>query len=147
MGFTVLLITREGMEAALLLTNSFIQSDSRDFFVGAVLGLAAAAILAMLWGRYGHRVNLVRLLQVTAIFLMLFVVQLVIYGLHELTETGLLPIDNAYWHMATEDLAEGRIAHWISLSLILAPLAWLVFGLIRGRAQAKPVAESVSESA
>jgi high-affinity iron transporter len=38
LGFTVLMITREGMEAALLLSNSFIQSDSRNFFVGAVLG-------------------------------------------------------------------------------------------------------------
>ena len=146
LGFTVLMITREGMEAALLLSNSFIQADSRDFFVGAVLGLAAAGILAMLWGHYGHRVNLVRLLQVTAIFLMLFVVQLVIYGLHELTEAALLPIDNAYWHMATEDMAEGQIAQWISFSLVLAPLAWLAFSLIRGRAHAKQVAVSGSGS-
>lgn len=147
LGFTVLMITREGMEAALLLSNSFIQSDSRDFFVGALLGLAAAAILSMLWVRYGHRVNLVRFLQVTAIFLMLFIVQLVIYGLHELTETGLLPIDNVYWHMATEDMAEGRIAQWIGFSLVLVPLAWLAFSLMREWIRAKPVTGSTSDSA
>lgn len=147
LGFTVLMITREGMEAALLLSNSFIQSDSRDFFVGALLGLAAAAILSMLWGRYGHRVNLVHFLQVTAIFLMLFIVQLVIYGLHELTEIGLLPIDNMYWHMATEDIAEGRIAQWISFSLVLVPLAWLAFSLMRKWMRAKPVAESTPDNA
>jgi high-affinity iron transporter len=82
----------------------------------------------------------------TAIFLMLFVVQLVIYGLHELTEAALLPIDNAYWHMATEVMAEGKIAQWISFSLVLAPLAWLAFSLIRGRAHAKQVAVSGSGS-
>ena len=49
-----------------------------------------AAFIAFLWSRFGHRVNLSRFFQVTAVFLAVFVVQLVIYGFHELTEANIL---------------------------------------------------------
>jgi high-affinity iron transporter len=133
-GFTVLAITREGMEAALLLASTYVQSDMQDFFVGALLGLAAAGTLAALWGRYGHRVNLARFLQVTAIFLLLFVVQLAIYAFHEFTEAGVLPIDNAYWHVASEPYGpEGVYGHWLSYGLVAVPLLWLAFATFKGR--------------
>jgi high-affinity iron transporter len=44
-----------------------------------------------LWSRYGYRVNLSRFFQVTAVFLLVFVVQLLIYGFHELTEANIFP--------------------------------------------------------
>jgi len=130
--FTVLMITREGMEAALLLSSTFLQTDMQPFFTGAVLGLGTAAALALLWSRYGHRVNLGRFLQVTAVFLLLFVVQLLLYSFHELTESGLLSIDNGYWHMATEPYGpEGRYGQWLSYGLVLVPLAWLAWTVLR----------------
>jgi len=132
--FTVLMITREGMEAALLLVSTAMQSTMQDFFVGAVLGLACAAAVAALWGRFGHRVPLARFLQVTAIFLLLFVVQLAIYAFHELTEAAVLPLDNEYWHLATEPYGpEGVYGHWLSYGLIAVPLAWLLFASLKGR--------------
>ena len=100
--FTLLMITREGMETALLLNNVLFNADMRDMALGAMLGVAAAAVLAWGWARYGRRVNLALLLQVTAIFLALFVVQLFVYAFHELTEAGVLPLDNEFWHIATE---------------------------------------------
>jgi len=133
-GFTVLAITREGMEAALLLASTFVQNDMRDFFAGALLGLLAAAAIAVLWGRFGHRVNLPRFLQVTAIFLLLFVVQLMIYAFHELTEANALPLDNSYWHIATEPYGpEGIYGHWLSYGLVAVPLTWLLVAMSRGR--------------
>jgi len=133
-GFTVLAITREGMEAALLLASTYVQNDMRDFFTGALLGLLAAAAIAALWGRFGHRVNLVRFLQVTAIFLMLFVVQLTIYAFHELTEADVLPLDNGYWHIATEPYGpEGIYGHWLSYGLVAIPLTWLLVAMTRAR--------------
>lgn len=126
-GFTVLAITREGMEAALLLASTYVQSDMRDFFAGMLAGLIAAAAIAGLWGRYGHRINLGRFLQVTAAFLLLFVLQLAIYAFHELTEAGVLPIDNEYWHVATEPYGpEGTYGHWLSYGLVAVPLLWLL---------------------
>ncbi|MFP5443549.1 MAG: iron permease, partial [Betaproteobacteria bacterium] len=50
----------------------------------------------------------------------------VVYAFHEFTEGAAIPgIDNAYWHAATEDLAEGTIAQAISLALVLVPTVWL----------------------
>jgi hypothetical protein len=54
-------------------------------------GTLIAAFVAFLWSRYGHRVNLSRFFQVTAIFLLVFVVQLLIYGFHELAKRTCCP--------------------------------------------------------
>ena len=130
--FTVLMITREGMEAALLLSSTFVQTQTRPFFVGAACGLIGAAVLAMLWGRFGQRINLGSFLQVTAAFLMVFVLQLLVYGFHELTESGLLPIDNGYWHVATEPYGpEGPYGQWLTYALVLLPLTWLLWTALR----------------
>jgi high-affinity iron transporter len=122
------------MEAALLLTSTFLQNDMHDFFAGALIGLLIAGVIAALWGRFGHRVNLGRFLQVTAIFLLLFVVQLAIYAFHEFTEAGVLPLDNAYWHVATEPYGpEGVYGHWLSYGLVAVPLAWLLLASLGSR--------------
>src|SRR4029077_11080949 len=92
-----------------------------------------AGLLAAAWVRYGHRVNLGLFFQVTSIFLILFVVQLLFYAFHEFTEANALPIDNAYWHLATEEWAEGTYANLISVALILIPLAWLGYASLRTR--------------
>src|SRR5918996_225130 len=81
-GFTLLMISREGMETALLMGTLLFQIRAVDIILGAVLGIVGAGIVAWLWSKYGHRVNLGLFFQVTAIFLMIFVVQLLIYGFH-----------------------------------------------------------------
>jgi high-affinity iron transporter len=129
--FTVLMITREGMEFAFVAAAIARQSGGEALLVGGFGGLILAALLALAWARYGHRVNLGLFFQVTSIFLVLFVLQLVLYSFHEFTEAGALPIDNAYWHMATEEWAEGSYANAISLALVLIPLAWLAYATWR----------------
>ena len=69
--------------------------------IGAVAGVLGAAGVAWLWSRYGRRVNLGLFFQVTAIFLFVFVVQLLIYGVHEMSEQGFLPYSEAI-HVSTE---------------------------------------------
>ena len=85
------MITREGMETALLMTQLIFTVKSTQVAAGAIAGTAAAACIAWLWSRYGYRVNLARFFQVTAVFLLVFVVQLLIYGFHELTEANIFP--------------------------------------------------------
>ena len=71
---------------------------------------------------------------VTAVFMVLFSIQLTIYAFHEFTEAGAIPfIDNAYWHLATEDLAEGMIGQWLSYSLLIAPVAFLAYAWLTRR--------------
>jgi len=131
--FTLLMITREGMEFAFVAAALARQAGNAQLLAGAALGLIAAALLAAAWARYGHRVNLALFFQVTSIFLILFVLQLLFYAFHEFTEANALPIDNAYWHLATEEWAQGSYANIISAALILVPLAWLGYASIRSR--------------
>ena len=126
--FTVLMITREGMEFAFVAAAIARQAESAGaILAGGFLGLIAGGLLALGWARYGHRIKLALFFQVTSIFLALFTLQLFLYAFHEFTEANALPIDNAYWHLATEEWAEGTYANLISIALILIPLAWLAY--------------------
>lgn len=131
--FVVLMITREGMETAFLTASLFRQTETQHFVLGALVGLAAAAAVAWGWVRYGQRVNLRLFFNVTSIFLVLFALQLVIYAFHEATEGGLLPLDNAYWHMATEPYGpEGQYGAMLTYALVLVPAAWLAWAAWSG---------------
>src|SRR5687767_7154568 len=102
--FTLLMITREGMETALLMGTLFSQVGTPSIIGGAVAGTLCAAGVAWLWSRYGHRVNLALFFQVTAVFLAVFVVQLLIYGFHELTEANVLRTASRYtWRRSRTD--------------------------------------------
>ena len=130
--FTVLMIVREGMEFAFVAAAIARQAGGEPLLAGAFAGLVLAALLALAWGRWGHRVNLALFFQVTSIFLVMFAMQLLLYAFHEFTEANALPLlDNAAWHVATEDWAEGRYADAISILLVLVPLAWLGYASLR----------------
>ena len=132
--FTLLMITREGMETALLMGTLLFQVRAADIIIGAAAGTVCAATVASLWSRYGHRVNLGLFFQVTAVFLAVFVVQLLIYGFHELTEANIFPYSEPL-HWATEPYGpDGRYGQWLTYLLVLLPMGWLVFaGLFGGR--------------
>lgn len=127
--FTLLMIGREGVETATMLAALSGQSDMREFFAGGIVGVALAGLLAFAWVRYGKRVDLSRFFQVTAIFMVLFSVQLLIYAFHEFSEAEALPgLDNQWWHVATEPYGpEGQYGAWLSYSLVIAPLAFLAW--------------------
>jgi high-affinity iron transporter len=128
--FTLLMITREGMETALLMGTLLFQIRAADMIIGAVAGIALAAAVASLWSRYGHRVNLGLFFQVTAVFLMVFVLQLLIYGFHELTEANIFPYSEAL-HIATEPYGpDGLYGRYLTYLLVLMPMGWLAFAFL-----------------
>jgi high-affinity iron transporter len=132
-GFTVLMITREGMETALLMTQLIFTVKSAQVIAGATVGTASAAFIAWLWSRYGYRVNLSRFFQVTAVFLLVFVVQLLIYGFHELTEANIFP-NSQPLHDATEAYGpDGVYGQYLTYLLVLLPLAWLAIASLVSR--------------
>jgi high-affinity iron transporter len=132
-GFTLLMITREGMETALLMNALLFQVRSMQIIGGAIAGTAAAAAIAWLWSRYGHRVNLARFFQVTAVFLLVFVVQLLIYGFHELTEANIFPYSGPL-HEATEPYGpDGIYGQYLTYLLVALPLAWLAISSLTNR--------------
>src|SRR5205085_9869797 len=101
-------------------------------------GTLSAACVAWLWSRYGHRVNLGLFFQVTAVFLAVFVVQLVIYGFHELTEANLVPGSEPL-HWATEPYGpDGIYGQYLSYGLVVLPLVWLAFASFLGQKRPGP---------
>jgi high-affinity iron transporter len=133
--FTLLMITREGMETAMLMNALLFQVRALNIVGGAVAGTLLAAFIAFLWSRYGHRVNLARFFQVTAVFLLVFVVQLLIYGFHELAEAHVLPNSEAL-HWATEPYGpDGVYGQWLTYLLVILPLGWLAFSSVFGKNQ------------
>ncbi len=135
---TALFVTREGMEAVLFLGLQVFVSGRVEIAVAAALGLAAGVGVALGFLRWGVRLHLPTLLRVTAVFLGLFLVQLLVYGVHELAESHVIPGSQAF-HDATELFGpEGWVGHLISYSLVGAPLLYLLWAR---RAQKPRVAE------
>ena len=133
--FVLLMIGREGVETATMLASLASASGLRPLFIGGTLGVLLAGILAFAWARYGRRVNLGLFFQVTAVFMVLFSIQLVVYAVHEFTEAGVVPgIDNDRWHVLTEPYGpEGQFGAWLSYSLVLVPLGFLVVTWLRDK--------------
>ncbi len=124
--FTLLMITREGMETALMISTALFQLRSTAVSLGLVLGLAAAVSIGFAWTRLGRGVDLKALLNILAVFLSIFVVQLLLYGVHEFSEARILPASEAI-HDATEILGpDGKIGHLLAYSLAVVPTVWLL---------------------
>jgi len=127
--FTFLMITREGMETALLL----MQVRDSQLVTGALLGIAAAGLFAWGWARFGHLINVKRFFQVTGIFLLLFMLQVGIYSFHEFSEAGLFP-NSEVLHAATEKFSpDGLYGKWFSLVMVLVCALWLAVGWVADR--------------
>ena len=127
--FTFLMITREGMETALML----LQVRNPQMFSGALLGLCAAGAFAWGWASFGHLINVRRFFQVTGIFLLLFMVQVGLYSFHEFSEAGLLPNSEAL-HAATEKFSsDGLYGKWFSPLMISICGLWLLGGWLFDR--------------
>ena len=137
-GFTVLMVTREGMETALML----IQVRQAHFWLGCGLGIAAAATMSWAWAHYGHRINVKRFFQVTGLFLLLFTVQIVFYSIHEFSEAEMLPHSEAI-HVATEPYSPvGVYGRWFSVVMVGACAAWLAGASLIDRARTHHAAVS-----
>ena len=120
-GLTLLMITREGMETALLL----IQVPPGRFWLGCALGLLAAVGMSWVWAHFGHRINVKRFFQVTGLFLLLFTVQIVFQAIHEFSEAEILPNHEAI-HIATEPYsADGKYGLWIMFGMVAICALWL----------------------
>ncbi|HWF06965.1 MAG TPA: Fe-S-containing protein [Bryobacteraceae bacterium] len=90
--FVFLMIFREGVETVLLLYG-VVRLDTSSILeaLGAVLGIGLAVLFGVSFVRGTIRVNLKQFFQMTTVILMVVVVQLTITGLHELSESQILP--------------------------------------------------------
>jgi high-affinity iron transporter len=129
-GFTLLMVTREGMETALML----IQVRNGRFILGSLIGLGAAALMSWAWAHYGHRINVKRFFQVTGLFLLLFAVQILFYAVHEFSEAEVLGRWSEAVHNATEPYSPvGVYGKWFSVVMVGLCAVWLIGASMKDR--------------
>ncbi|CUT18061.1 putative iron transporter [Candidatus Ichthyocystis hellenicum] len=131
---TMLMITREGMEVAFMVSVLIHQSGfSSGMLLGAALGVFSAFLLGVFWLLYGSRVNLQIFFGATASFLYMFCFQLFFYAFHEFSEAGVLPLlDNDYWHNLTEVYGpEGVYGSYYTYLMVIVPAIYLFYNLFK----------------
>jgi high-affinity iron transporter len=124
-----LAVFREGVETALLLSAVAFTTDATGALVGALLGLALAALLGTLIYASTIRLNLRMFFSVTSLLLLAFAAGLLARGVHEFQEAGVLASLNEHvWDLSGV----------LSEESLLGQVAAIVFGY-----QASPSFESV----
>jgi high-affinity iron transporter len=89
--FVFLLVLREGVETVLILSAVSLNSTELMSFTGTMLGIAVSVIFGVMFIRGSVRINLQRFFRVTSVILYFVTFQLIVSGLHELSENGVLP--------------------------------------------------------
>src|SRR5467141_4181510 len=89
--FVFLMVLREGVETVLILAGVSLNSTELMSFLGTLLGVIVAIAFGVMFVKGSVRINLQKFFRVTTVILFFVAAQLVITGLHELSENGVLP--------------------------------------------------------
>src|ERR1700746_3535522 len=89
--FVFLMVMREGAETVLILSAVTLNSTELMSFIGTLLGVMAAIAFGVMFVKGSVRINLQKFFRVTTVILWFVAAQLIISGLHELSENGVLP--------------------------------------------------------
>jgi high-affinity iron transporter len=88
--FVFLMVLREGAETVLILSAVSLNSTELMSFLGTLLGVLAAIAFGVMFVKGSVRINLQKFFRVTTAILFLVAAQLVVAGLHELSESGVI---------------------------------------------------------
>ena len=89
--FVFLMVLREGVETVLILGAVSLNSTELLSFLGTLSGVIVAIVFGVMFVKGSVRVNLQKFFRVTTVILFFVAAQLIISGLHELSENGALP--------------------------------------------------------
>ncbi len=89
--FVFLLVVREGVETVLTLFAVSLNSTELMSFLGTLLGVGASVAFGVMFVKGSVRIDLRKFFKVTTVILWFVAAQLVVSGLHELSENGVLP--------------------------------------------------------
>jgi uncharacterized membrane protein len=85
------MVLREGAETVLILSAVTLNSSELLSFIGTIMGIVVAVLFGVMFVKGSVKINLQKFFKVTTAILFLVAGQLVISGLHELSENGVLP--------------------------------------------------------
>jgi high-affinity iron transporter len=88
--FIFLMVLREGAETVLILSAVSLNSTELMSFLGTLLGVLAAIAFGVMFVKGSVRINLQKFFRITTAIMFLVAAQLVISGLHELSESGVI---------------------------------------------------------
>ena len=88
--FVFLMVLREGAETVLILSAVRLDSTALLSFLGTVLGVLAAIVFGVMFVKGSVRINLQKFFRITTVILFFVAAQLLVSGLHELSENGLI---------------------------------------------------------
>src|SRR6201993_3475693 len=89
--FIFLMVFREGAETVGILAGVSLNSSELMSFLGTLIGVALAVVFGVMFVKGSVRIDLRRFFRVTTVILFFVAAQLMITGLHEISETGVLP--------------------------------------------------------
>jgi FTR1 family protein len=89
--FVFLMVFREGVETVLILSAVSLNSTALLSFLGTLCGVVVAIAFGVMFVKGSVRINLQKFFRVTTVILFFVAAQLLITGLHELSESGVLP--------------------------------------------------------
>jgi high-affinity iron transporter len=138
--FVFLMVLREGAETVLTLAGVTLNSTALLSFIGTVLGVLAAVLFGVMFVKGSVRINLQKFFRVTTVILLFVAAQLIISGLHELSENGVLPSSKQEMALIGPIVSN----EWFFFVTILALAALMVLFEARRR---QPVAVTESPAA
>jgi FTR1 family protein len=89
--FVFLMVLREGVETVLILSAVSLNTAELLSFLGTLAGVAVAVFFGVTFVKGSLRVNLRKFFRFTTVILIFVAFQLLISGVHELSERGILP--------------------------------------------------------
>jgi high-affinity iron transporter len=137
--FIFLMVLREGAETVLMLAGVSLNSTELMSFLGTVLGVFAAIAFGVMFVKGSVRINLQKFFRVTTAIMFLVAAQLLISGLHELSESGVIPSSKREMAIIGPIVSN----EWFFVVTIFALAALMVLFDIKRR---QPIPESASSA-
>jgi FTR1 family protein len=88
--FVFLMVLREGVETVLILAGVSLNTTELFSFLGTLLGVGVAILFGVMFVKGSVRINLQKFFRVTTVILFFVAAQLIVSGLHELSESGVI---------------------------------------------------------
>ncbi|MGN6591812.1 MAG: Fe-S-containing protein [Terriglobales bacterium] len=140
--FIFFMVLREGVETVLMLTAITLDTAALWAWLGGIVGLLLAAGFAVAFVRGSLRIHLPRFFRITTAILLVIGAQLLLSGVHELMEAGVLPSS------AREMAIVGPIvANEAFFFIVILGLAGILLWRERGSGRADEAAASASPAA
>ena len=131
--FGFVMVVREGFETAVFLAAAQFNSSGLALWAGALVGLALAVAFGVSFARGALKISLKPFFSLTTAVLLLVAFQLLVGGLHELSEGRVLPASRTEMALVGPIVKNELLLFTLTLAMAVG---WMLMGAGRGAAAA-----------